>query len=129
MKLFLQEKAGTLMVDLKASSGDMVADWHELCKVTLVQIVLFNRRRNGKAERIKVCHFTEGLKHGKQTQEDLLGGLSEFEKNLVTVLAKVEIPGKFGRRVPVLFTTKLREQVECLLVKTHLLLTYLNSKL
>ncbi|KAK7506679.1 hypothetical protein BaRGS_00002154 [Batillaria attramentaria] len=116
----LQEKAAETMA---AISQDAVRDpamleknCRELNRITLAQVVLFNRRRAGETERMEVCQYQQGLVTGKQVQEDIFEGLSQFEKHLVHTLARIEIRGKRGRKVPVLLTEQLKAQIECLLL-------------
>lgn len=90
--------------------------WNELSQVTLTQLILFNRRREGEVSRMEVNTY---LQRNKQTmQDEILESLSPFEKKLCENLTRVEIRGKRGRKVPVLFPTNVRESVE-LLIKTR----------
>lgn len=90
--------------------------WSELSQVTLTQLILINRRREGEVSRMEVKTY---LQRNKQTvQDDILESLSPFEKKLCQNLTRVEIRGKRGRKVPVLFPTNVKESVD-LLIKTR----------
>ncbi|XP_031174403.1 uncharacterized protein LOC116063546 [Sander lucioperca] len=90
--------------------------WSELSKVTLTQLILFNRRREGEVSRMEVNTY---LQRNKQSmQDDILESLSPVEKKLCQKLTRVEVRGKRGRKVPVLFPTNVKESVE-LLIKTR----------
>ncbi|KAF7641710.1 hypothetical protein LDENG_00274210, partial [Lucifuga dentata] len=59
------------------------------------------------------------LQRNKQTmQDEVLESLSPFEKKLCENLIRVEVRGKRGRKVPVLFPAHIRESME-LLIKTR----------
>ncbi|XP_038588945.1 uncharacterized protein LOC119914037 [Micropterus salmoides] len=90
--------------------------WSELSQVTLTQLILFNRRREGEVSRMEVKTYLERNKHSMQ--DEILESLSPFEKKLCENLIRVEVRGKRGRKVPVLFPTNVRQSVE-LLIKTR----------
>ena len=110
----LQEKADETLAAVSQGVGHDYAmfekNWRKLAKVTHAQVVLFNRRRAGETERMEVSQHQQGLTSGKQVQEDIFEGLPQFEKQLVQTLARTEIRGKRGRKVPVLLT-------ECVFLK------------
>ena len=59
------------------------------------------------------------LHRNKQSmQDDILNSLTDFEKELCKILVRVEIEGKRGRKVPVLFPPNVKESVD-LLIKTR----------
>jgi hypothetical protein len=90
--------------------------WSELSQVTLTQLILFNRRREGEVSRMEVQTYLHRNKHSMQ--DEILKSLSPFEKKLCENLIRVEIRGKRGRKVPVLFPRNAQESVE-LLIKTR----------
>ncbi|XP_062608302.1 uncharacterized protein LOC134270140 [Saccostrea cucullata] len=89
--------------------------WSLLCELILAQIILFNRRRQGEASKMKVVDYDK--KH-RANQEDVLTGLTDLEKNLCARLEKVDIVGKKGRTVPVILTSKITSGIN-LLLKTR----------
>ncbi|KAL8589911.1 hypothetical protein ACOMHN_023998 [Nucella lapillus] len=117
LNAFLEQRASRLYVRLQdESSPPSVETWEELNKMTLAQIVLFNRRRAGEAERTQLSQFMDGMKTGKANslQEELCEGLSEVEHHLISVLDRFEIRGKRGRKVPVILTPRHKERLMCL---------------
>lgn len=90
--------------------------WSELSQVTLTQLILFNRRREGEVSRMEVQTYL--LRNKRSMHDEILKSLSPFEKKLCQNLIRVEIRGKRGRKVPVLFPTNVQESVE-LLIKTR----------
>jgi len=110
---FLAQQATSSYSKLKDSRSS-VSEWRNLSEVTLAQIVLFNRRRGGEAERALVAQFLEGTGKSSAVQEEIASGLSEVERHLVKILERFEIRGKRGRRVPVLLTTDHKKQLTCL---------------
>lgn len=80
-------------------------DYATLAKATLCLISLFNRKRGGEVQRIKVHDFEKGMLCGSPTDDDIAQGLSEAEKKLLTYFNRIEIRGKFNRCVPILLTS------------------------
>ena len=85
-----------------------------LAKLCLAGIIMFNRKRSGEAQRMKVTEY-QSAKSNSECDGDLLQDLSEFEKKLVTTMTRVEIEGKRGRNVPILLTTSHRQALDFLL--------------
>lgn len=92
------------------------SSWSELSKVTLTQLILFNRRREGEVSRMQVETYLR--RNQQEVQDDIFESLTPFEKKLCERLTRVEIRGKRGRKVPVLFPTNVKDSVE-LLIKTR----------
>ncbi|XP_051960647.1 uncharacterized protein LOC127628031 [Xyrauchen texanus] len=90
--------------------------WSDLSQVTLAQLILFNRRREGEVSRMEVKTY---LQRNKQMiQDEIMESLTPFEKKLCKNLTRVEVRGKRGCKVPVLFPANVTESVE-LLIKTR----------
>lgn len=110
---YLKDKAEDALERLQKS--EEITDketWIELAELTLTQIILFNRRRQGEASKMTLDDF----RNQQHTQDsDVVNSLSDFEKKLCEVLTRVEIYGKRGRIVPVLLTASMKQAVECLL--------------
>ncbi|KAJ8313433.1 hypothetical protein KUTeg_009009 [Tegillarca granosa] len=89
--------------------------YSKLAQVLLTQVILFNRRRSGEAERMLLEGFNDAIKNGSGRPDPVvMSTLTEFEKHLCTSHTRVEIRGKRGRKVPVLLTDKMRQQIEVL---------------
>ena len=74
-------------------------------EVILTRLLLFNRRRQGEAGRMKIDVFEEASQ--VQMTSELRGTLSPLEDHLSSSLARVVIKGKRGRGVPVLLTPEV----------------------
>ncbi|WAR31628.1 hypothetical protein MAR_034170, partial [Mya arenaria] len=113
---YLKAQADTLQKSLTEFADK--DHWRELANVTLAQIVLFNRRRGGEAERLEVSQYLKGTQQSVKMQAEVASCLSPFERQLAENMKRIEIRGKRGRRVPVLLTDKLHQQME-ILMKTR----------
>ncbi|XP_034535193.1 uncharacterized protein LOC117809795 isoform X2 [Notolabrus celidotus] len=91
-------------------------DWAELARITLCEIILFNRRREGEVSKMPLNAFT--LRDTSSTHPDIELSLSELERKLCKHLQRIEIRGKRGRKVPILLTPDVLASME-LLVKTR----------
>lgn len=87
--------------------------WQRLAEVNLTQIILFNRRRQGEASKMKIQDYLKGKMN--EHSSDILNGLSDFEKVLCKTVLRIEITGKRGRLVPVLLTTQMKESIDLLI--------------
>ncbi|XP_055082072.1 uncharacterized protein LOC129456738 isoform X1 [Periophthalmus magnuspinnatus] len=74
----------------------------ELCKATMANIILFNRRRGGEVSKMKLKGFLE--RDTTALHEDVAVGLTKFELKLCNHFSRVEIRGKRGRKVAVLLS-------------------------
>jgi hypothetical protein len=89
------------------------SDWSDLCQVTLTQVVIFNRRRGGEAQRIQMSSYFAAA--SENVNEDIEGCLSNVEKTLCRKFKMVYIEGKRGRKVPVLLTKAAQSQIDLLI--------------
>ncbi|XP_063042777.1 uncharacterized protein LOC134437210 isoform X2 [Engraulis encrasicolus] len=91
-------------------------NWRELASVTLAQLILFNRRREGEVSKMRLSAFnvTDDPLHS-----DVAEALTALEKKLYSHFKRIEIRGKRGRKVPLLLTPKMQQSME-LLTKTRL---------
>ncbi|XP_026234162.1 uncharacterized protein LOC113174397 isoform X2 [Anabas testudineus] len=90
--------------------------WVELAKITLCDVILFNRRREGEVSKMSLNAFT--LRDTSSTHPDVELALSDLEKKLCKHFQRIEIRGKHGRKVPILLTPDILTSME-LLVKTR----------
>lgn len=75
-------------------------DWKELMSVVLISLQLFNRRRAGEIERVRIEDFK---RHEKLREDDeMLDDLSIEEKNRKKNYVRFLIRGKLSRGVPVM---------------------------
>ncbi|KAI5607958.1 hypothetical protein C0J50_12349 [Silurus asotus] len=71
-----------------------------LAKVTLSQVIVFNRRREGEVSQMLLSAFKS--RKSSELHEDIANCLSIFERKLFLHFTRVEIRGKLGRKVPVI---------------------------
>lgn len=109
---FLHQQAYELRAEIEVGKSDL---YPELAQVCLAQVILFNRRRSGEAERMTVSAYNDALKGSGETDPIILSTLNEFEKTLCKSNLRVEINGKRGRKVPVLFTEEMKKSIDILL--------------
>ena len=111
---YLAKKAEKCTQSLSNEPSSAV--WNELSKVTLTQVIIFNRRRGGEAERLLLSTYCSAA--NGSTNEDVDVCLSQVERTLCKQFRTVNIEGKRGRKVPVLLTSAFQAQVT-LLVDTR----------
>lgn len=87
-------------------------NWSKLAKITLCELILFNRRREGEVSRMPLSAFT--LRDTSGVQSDVVTGLSEFEQKLCLHFQRIEIRGKRNRKVPILLTPDMLSSMEIL---------------
>ncbi|KAF3840481.1 hypothetical protein F7725_006343, partial [Dissostichus mawsoni] len=88
-----------------------------LAQVTLTQIVLFNRKRQGEVSKMELQTFTS--RNRTELNPDIMMGLTEFEKTLTKYFDRVEIRGKRSRMVPVLLTPEMIAAMNLLVEKRN----------
>ncbi|XP_074532471.1 uncharacterized protein LOC141807667 isoform X2 [Halichoeres trimaculatus] len=109
---YLEEKSASAIDNLKQHESPQA--YGELARVTLTQIILFNRRRAGEVSKMPLEAFQK--RDQTELHGDVAASLSPFEQKLARHFSRVEIMGKRGRKVAVL----LNPEVVCattLLVK------------
>lgn len=115
------------MVDEMKDSKVPVNAWKKLSGIVLAQLILFNRRRSGEVSRMKVSEYMskQTADEGSQFESILTG----FEKKLCFIMPRVEIDGKRGRTVAVLFPQHIIRNLDLLLQTRSLVLTNENPYL
>ena len=86
-------------------------DYPVLAKATLAAITVFNRKRGGELQRMKLTDFHVHQKTNS-ANEEVLAGLTTTEQRLVHILSRMEIRGKMNRPVPILLTPGMVCSVE-----------------
>ncbi|XP_070210395.1 uncharacterized protein [Littorina saxatilis] len=95
------------------SSHTLTENWRDLNTVTLTQIMMFNRRRQGEVSKMKLTDYTQNTKTSHD-EELVKHAFSPLEQALCKKLTRIEIPGKRGRTVPVLLTSAMKRSLELL---------------
>ncbi|CAM4573854.1 unnamed protein product [Leuciscus chuanchicus] len=96
----LEQSAKAAFDKLKKEASPQ--SYTDLAKATLVQTIVFNRRRAGEVSKMHLKNFIERDKSPLHVDVSL--GLTQFEKKLCEHFTRVEIRGKRGRKVAVLQT-------------------------
>ncbi|XP_059198023.1 uncharacterized protein LOC131978403 isoform X2 [Centropristis striata] len=87
-------------------------NWSKLASLTLCELILFNRRREGEVSKMPLSAFT--LRDTSGVHSDLALGLSELEQKLCQHFQRIEIRGKRNRKVPILLTPDMLSSMELL---------------
>ncbi|XP_067350286.1 uncharacterized protein [Channa argus] len=91
------------------------SNWKDLARVTLAQVILFNRRRAGEVSRMPLSVYLS--RDTSETHEDVNLALTALEQKLCKHFIRITIVGKRGRKVPVLLTPDMRESLDTLTEK------------
>ncbi|XP_056448662.1 uncharacterized protein LOC130384480 isoform X1 [Gadus chalcogrammus] len=87
-------------------------NYARLAKVTLAQIIVFNRRRAGEVSKMLLKSFLE--RDNTKPHEDVAMGLSKTEQRLCNYFCRVEMMEKGGRKVAVLLTPSMVDALSLL---------------
>lgn len=87
-------------------------NWSKLASLTLCEVILFNRRREGEVSKMPLSAFT--LRDTSGVHSDLALGLSELQQKLCQHFQRIEIRGKRNRKVPILLTPDMLSSMELL---------------
>ncbi|KAK0148530.1 hypothetical protein N1851_011137 [Merluccius polli] len=107
---YLDEKQQQYQHDLESEASSQ--NWASLAKVTLAQVILFNRRREGEVSKMSLSAFTS--RDTSAPHEDVNLALSELEKKLCHHFTRIEMRGKRGRKVAVLLSPVMQEALNML---------------
>ncbi|KAM9495718.1 uncharacterized protein Hap1MRO34_020027 isoform 2-T3 [Clarias gariepinus] len=110
---YLEKKSADAFESLKHNESSQT--YAELAKVTLAQVIVFNRRHAGEVSKMML----ESFKKRDQTElhEDIAVGLSPFEQKMSKQFSRVETMGKRGRKVAVSLNHELVSAMQLLVDK------------
>lgn len=108
---YMEDTINQIMAAIQAKFSSQL--WSQLCRLVLAYLVIFNRRRGGELERLPLANYEARSKGA--VSPDYTCGLSDFEKKLCATLERVEMRGKKGRKVAVLFTEFATNAVDVLI--------------
>ncbi len=100
---YLEQKSADAVKNLTENESPQA--YAELARVTLAQIIIFNRRRAGEVSKMKLESFKKRDK--TELHEDIAVGLTPFERKLTRHFSRVEIMGKRGRKVALLMNPEV----------------------
>ncbi|XP_036961816.1 uncharacterized protein LOC119023775 isoform X3 [Acanthopagrus latus] len=112
---FLATESAKCMKDLEENRNSIT--FGNLAKVTLTQVVLFNRKRQGEVSKMELQVFTS--RNRTELNPDIMIGLTELEKKLARHFDRVEIRGKGSRMVPVLLTPDMIAAMDLLVTNRN----------
>ncbi|XP_033106284.1 uncharacterized protein LOC117108395 [Anneissia japonica] len=84
----------------------------ELAKVTLCQVIIFNRRQPTEVEMITVEDYLEKANQEKSIHDTIYESLSTTERVSLDRMTVIQVRGKRGRGVPVLLNNEMRDTSE-----------------
>lgn len=99
----------------KLGDNPTAGTYAALAKVILCQVILFNRRREGEVARMTVKNFED--RDMSKLNDDISSELTEVEKRLCQQFARVELKGKKGRKVAVILTSDMTDNLSLLVSK------------
>lgn len=107
---YLEKSAESAFCSLKEEATTQ--NYAQLAKLTLAQIIVFNRRRAGEVSKMRLKSFHE--RDNTKLHEDVALGLSKTEQKLCNYFSRIEIMGKRGRKVAVLLTPSVVDALSLL---------------
>lgn len=110
MHIYLEKCRGEYQRELQRDPSKK--NWAKLANLTLCEVILFNRRREGEVSKMPLSAFT--LRDTSAVHSDLTLGLSELEQKLCQHFQRIEIRGKRSRKVPILLTPDMMSSMEAL---------------
>lgn len=109
----LEKTTEQALKDLEHHSSSK--SYSELCKATMANVILFNRRRGGEISKMPMNGFLE--RDTSPLHKDVAFGLTEFELHLCQHFSRVELRGKRGRKVAVLLSPDMVNAITRLVEK------------
>ena len=77
---------------------------------------MLNRKRGGEVQRMTVVHYQTGIKRAAEVVDPVVeASLDSLEVNLANFLQRIEIRGKYGRRVAILLTPTMCRNLDRLM--------------
>lgn len=101
LHMYLKEQQNKYFNCLQ-TNGFSITSWLQLLKLTLISILVFNRRRPGKLERTLITDLKSLYVLSKENDPDTYDKLTSEGKTTVKTYARFTIRGKLARGVPVL---------------------------
>lgn len=108
------KKEATICCELLQDKFDSAA-WKLLNQCTLILIQIFNRRRAGEIERLKLVDYENKEKLDENINEDLCRNLSPETMQYAKQYVRLTLRGKLSRTVSVLLSPFIVEYIEILL--------------
>ena len=94
-------------------SSELPIFWRTLAESALTLLIVFNRRRQGEVSKMKVSDYRVIRK--SDLSSDVEQCLSQMERKMCQLFARVELVGKRGRTVPLLLNDELQQVLKLLI--------------
>ena len=110
------QQAEALNVVSGTVQGDFGCEYRRLAEMTLAQVILFNRRRQGEVSKLTLDIYRSHAREASTTANhpEVEQCLSPVEKELCHLFTRIEVPGKRHRCVPVLLTAEMKSAIDFL---------------
>lgn len=89
--------------------------WQHLLKLTMISILVFNRKRVGDTENILLENFKCKEALNENTNQQLFASLSEESKAVARCYSRMKVRGKKNRTVPVLLNRSMEASLNLLI--------------
>ncbi|XP_056129347.1 uncharacterized protein LOC130106989 [Lampris incognitus] len=112
----LQEYLRKVEDDAKKELNDRISEtaYKKLSESLLAQIIVFNKRR-GEASRLTLETYKS--MNSSPVNLGIYEMLSPLEKELCSKLSRLELPGKNGRKIPILLPDRTKASIDLLIEK------------
>jgi len=98
--------------ELRKKVGTEPSAYPEFVRYTLCEMTMFNRKRGGEVQRMKVTDVTNALKETSSVPDkEVELSLSVTEVKLCRIMKRVELRGKFGLRVALILTPNMLSNI------------------
>ena len=87
----------------------------EYVRYVMCEMTMFNRKRGGEVQRLKLDDLENCLKENGAPDEEVAKSMTVLERKLCDIMKRVEFRGKFGLRVAMLLTPNMSLNIKTLI--------------
>ncbi|XP_052759701.1 uncharacterized protein LOC128202688 isoform X2 [Mya arenaria] len=113
LKNHLSSRMSALAEKLQSSPAYKV--WRELAEVTMVKILLLNKRRGAEASKLLISAYQSRPNWEETTNKEILGSLSPLEKKMFSRMDMVHTQGKQDKKVATLLNRDMVDAINLLI--------------
>ncbi|WAR24751.1 hypothetical protein MAR_038420, partial [Mya arenaria] len=113
LKNHLSSRMSALAEKLQSSPAYKV--WRELAEVTMVRILLLNKRRGAEASKLLISAYQSRPNWEETTNKEILGSLSPLEKKMFSRMDMVHTQGKQDKKVATLLNRDMVDAINLLI--------------
>jgi len=114
VKLQKYQKEQISMLTCQLSTAPDAQTWRRLAEIILTRIVVFNKRRGGEASKLLLSSYVDRPNWKADGNVEFQNSLKPMERQLLSRMDLVFIPGKRNRRVPILITSDVQKAMDLL---------------